>query len=131
MLECLRRHSRARLLLAAVALVALVTAQGLRLCVHADAAVAYESGGNSAAGWHLEGDLMAPDAGADESGDRHFDLGFGLLKHLSDIAAAILIAAFLVLFPPPRARQYFALAESRIPYSSDSRRRPPSRAPPR
>lgn len=130
MLECLRRHSRARLLLAAVALVALVTAQGLRLCVHADDAVAYESGGNSAAGWHLEGDLMAPDADADESGDRHFDLGFGLLKHLSDVAAAILIAAFLVLFPP-RARQYFALAESRIPYSSDPRRRPPSRAPPR
>ena len=130
MLECLRRHSRTRLLLAAVALVALVTAQGLRLCVHADAAVTYESGGNSAAGWHLEGDLMAPDAGVDESGERHFDLGFGLFKHLSGIGAAILVAVFPVLFSPLRARPYFEPAESRIPHSSDPRRRPPPRAPP-
>lgn len=130
MLERFRRPSHARLLLAVVALVALVMAQGLRLCLHADDVFVHQSIGYSATGLHLEGDLMASDAGADEPGERHFDLGFGLLKHLSDAGAAILIAVFLVLFSPLRARQYFEPAESRLPYSSDPRRRPQPRAPP-
>jgi hypothetical protein len=130
MLESLRRHSRTRLLFAVAMLVALVTAQGMRLCLHASDVAVHEDTGSSAAGWHLEGGLMAPEAGDDESGDQHFDLGFGLLKHLSSIAAAILIAALLVLLPP-RTRQSFVLAESRTPRTQDTRRRPPSRAPPR
>ncbi len=131
MLERIRRHSRARLLVAAIALIALVAAQGLRLCLHSDGVFAHEGSGSSASGWHLEGDLMAPDTAADESGDHHFDFGFGLFKHLSGIGAAILIAVFLIPFSPPRAREYFEPAASRIPHSSDPRRRPPSRAPPR
>lgn len=130
MLERFRRHSHARLLLAVFALVALVAAQGLRLCLHSEHAFTHEDGGSSASGWHLEGDLMAPDSGAGESGDQHFDLGVGLFKHLSGIGAAILVAVFLVLFSPLRARPYFEPAESRIPHSSDPRRRPPPRAPP-
>jgi hypothetical protein len=130
MFERIRRCSHARLLVTAIALIALVAAQGLRLCLHADGTFAHDSGGSSVGAWHLEGDLMAPDAGDDESGDRHLDVGFGLFKHLLGIGAAILIAAFPVLFAPLLTRHVFKPAESRIPHCSDPRRRPPPRAPP-
>lgn len=113
-------------------LLALLLAQGLRLCLHAPHAA--DEGHAHATAIHLESNLASPADSDDDAKDSHVSLSFVPFKpgQFDDgIAAAVLPAAVLLLLLFRQTAHVPAPVEIVPTLSSGHRLRPPLRAPPR
>lgn len=113
-------------------LVAVLLAQGLRLCLHAPHVA--DEGHAHATAIHLESNLTSPADSDDDAKDSHVSLSFVLFKpgQLDDgFAAAVLSATVLLLLLFRQTVRVPAPVEAVPALSSGHRLRPPLRAPPR
>lgn len=108
---------------------AILFAQGLRLCLHAPYAA--DEMRTHATAIHLESNLTSSTEPGDDANDRHVTLGLALVKQLIDsLAFAILLAAVWTLFLL-RPNQRFAIPRNTKPLPPVAYHlRPPLRAPP-
>lgn len=108
---------------------ALLLAQGLRLCLHVlDPA---NAGHAHSAALHLETGFNADRDADDTSKNTHVSLAFTLFKQIADDALAVtLVAAIIALFLFYPSPPWYRPARSLPPPGRGQRRRPPLRAPP-
>jgi len=113
-------------------ILALLFAQGLRVCIHTYGAPHLAAHAHDATTTHLESTLSLFDGHDESTSDVHVPL-IGVLKHLSaePLIAALFITLLLVLLPQQRA-VWFAQPRDRVfrpPHGHYFS--PPLRAPPR
>ena len=111
-------------------LVALLFAQGLRLCLHAphDA----EADHVHSTALHVESDLSSDGDGDDSPGDQHVPMTLVFFKKAADAALSMLLVAVAVLFLLPAVVDRPApVPVAALPVTGGHRWRPPLRAPPR
>ena len=111
-------------------LVALLFAQGLRLCLHAphDA----EADHVHTTMLHVESDLNTDGDGDDSPGDQHVPMTLAFFKKVADAAPWVMLVALAVLFLlPPVVDRPAAGPVAALPLTGGHRWRPPLRAPPR
>lgn len=108
---------------------AILFAQGLRLCLHALHAA--DEVHAHAAAIHLESNIASPLDSDDDANDSHVPLGLALIKQLTDSTAFAALLAVMLLPFSPTAKTRFAVSRDAIPVPAvDRRLRPPLRAPP-
>lgn len=116
--------------LAPLLLVAILFAQGLRLCLHAPHEA--EAGHVHTTALHIENDLLAEDDSNDTTGDRHVPISLAFIKKLANTVLWVVPVAAALLFVLPRvASRPLAEPQYAFPFAGHYRRRPPLRAPPR
>lgn len=111
-------------------LVALLCAQGLRLCLHAphDADVDHVH----STALHVENDLSTDGDGDDSPGDQHVPMTLAFFKKVADATPWVMLVALAVLFLlPPVVDRPAARPVAALPLTGGHRWRPPLRAPPR
>lgn len=108
---------------------ALLLAQGLRLCLHVSDPA--NEGHVHSAALHLESGFNADIDADDTSKNGHVSLAFTLFKQIAnDALAVVLVTAIIALFLFSPSPPFYRPARSLPPPDRGHRRRPPSRAPP-
>jgi hypothetical protein len=120
---------RQRVLLGPLLLVAILFAQGLRLCLHAPPDAAADHVHTTAL--HIESDLIVGDDMDNAPGDRHVPMDVAFVKKIADACLWAALFAASVLFLLPRVvNRPLAVPVSVLPYAGTTWWRPPLRAPP-
>lgn len=115
-----------------VTALAMLFAQGLRLCVHT---AAVSGGGDPlsavSASVHLESNLGSSDDADGNAAVRDVQLSLDLVKLAYDLVFAVILTAFVVFLLPERTASPRPLAEFHLRLGGVPGLRPPLRAPPR
>lgn len=115
-----------------VTALAVLFAQGLRLCIHTAAMTSDGSHHITAsAAVHLESNLGSSDDASDGAIDQHVPLSLALVKLTYEFVFAVILTALLVFLLPDRTPLPRPFADFRLRLGDIRCLRPPLRAPPR
>lgn len=125
------RRRRAARIVAVVTVLAMLFAQGLRLCVHT-AAVAGDGDRLSAVSIsvHLESNLGSSDDAYGNAAVRDVQLSLDLVKVVYELVFAVILTAFLIFLLPARTTSPQPPANLHLRLGGAPGLRPPLRAPP-
>jgi len=126
MLPLLRRNASSRLIIVTAMIIALLMAQGLRICVHEAVGASSTSSGL----FHLETNLMADDGDGTESPGWHMPLSIALKQLGTKFEFLTTSIALLILLVLQVVGRLLALPVTAAPPTRAHALRPPLRAPP-